>query len=495
VISSSPRRSFLPALWLLVGLNIALVVARGIWHADYVPRLVQGDTLSYATAARNLLAGHGFSVCEQPPYIPDNFRTPLYPALLAALYLVAGAQPWLMIVVQCLLSLLTLWLFVRATDVGFGADVAQLGAYVWALSPLLLTCIHSLITETAFLTLFVASWWCWLLFVMRRRWGALVCAGVLLGLATLCRPAIQYVPLILAPLSALAAWRAAHSWRKTLAAGLLLLVMFGVVVAPWMARNQRALGTWKLSTADGCHYFSQSAILTLRAQFGHAADVTRGGLYNVFFTHYTVSVTQEPYMATYWNFPLAACDDPALLAGVRAALGPVPAGGPIGLSNYVAVSRAQLHAAVAIIMQYPAAYARCVARSTAQLLLMPPWQEVMRLVYPSFDAYAFAQAMAQRDWNHINAMPRTPVVFGIISAVITTAFSVGAIGFALIGFVLMLRGKADICVKLACVLLPAYFMAVTGGYGEARYRVAMLPVLFALTAQGLCWLRSRCSRT
>lgn len=490
-MTAASRKAAVRALLLLLSLNILLVGVRGIWRSAYVPRLVQADAVSYDTAARNMLAGRGFSICDQFPYLPDSFRTPLYPAVLAGLYALVGARPWLMIPVQCLLSLLTLWLFVQATVLLFDEAVARVGAYMWALSPLLLTCVHSLITETLFLTFFVAGWLCWLLFVRQGRWRTLAGAGVLLGVAILARPAAQYVPLVLAPLSAWAAWRRWHARGTALAVAGVLLVTSGAIVAPWLARNYRVFGVWKLSTADGCHYFTQSAVLTLRAQFGQPADVTRGALYDGFFRHYALCVTQESYMALYWGLPSAACTNASLLAGVHGALGPAPAGGPVGLSNYVAMSRAQLQTACAVITRYPLAYARCVARSITQLLLTPPWQEVMRLVYPDVDAHALALALVHRDWPQLAPMPRGAVMFGIVTAAITTAFSIGIVMLALVGVVRLVRGNTDVCIKLACILVPGYFVAVTGGYGEARYRVAMLPIMVALAARGFVWLRDR----
>ena len=64
---------------------LVLVVALALpaWtHPDRL--LAEEDSAEYAQLARNLAGGHGFSQAAQPPYEPDVRRTPVYPAVLAA---------------------------------------------------------------------------------------------------------------------------------------------------------------------------------------------------------------------------------------------------------------------------------------------------------------------------------------------------------------------------------------------------------------------------
>src|SRR5690348_3327991 len=50
----------------------------------------ESDRIWNDAVARNLLAGHGFTASQSEPRIPGVFRTPGYPAFVAAIYYVAG---------------------------------------------------------------------------------------------------------------------------------------------------------------------------------------------------------------------------------------------------------------------------------------------------------------------------------------------------------------------------------------------------------------------
>ena len=47
----------------------------------------------FDSIARNLLAGHGFSIMDDAPWEPDALRTPLYPLVVAAGYTLTGCLP------------------------------------------------------------------------------------------------------------------------------------------------------------------------------------------------------------------------------------------------------------------------------------------------------------------------------------------------------------------------------------------------------------------
>ena len=49
-----------------------------------------GDAEGYATIARNIAEGNGFSWDKNPPYLPNGNRTPGYPLFLALSYILTG---------------------------------------------------------------------------------------------------------------------------------------------------------------------------------------------------------------------------------------------------------------------------------------------------------------------------------------------------------------------------------------------------------------------
>ena len=104
------------------------------------------------------------------------------------------------------------------------------------------------LTEVFYTTLLLAI--CWLL-VVRRGWLAYVCAGLLLGLASLVKAqTLVVVPLIIA----IALLREAGFWRRMpmsalRAAG--LIVLAALVIAPWTIRNERYLGSYVAVSTNG----------------------------------------------------------------------------------------------------------------------------------------------------------------------------------------------------------------------------------------------------
>jgi hypothetical protein len=74
-----------------------------------------GDAPGYTIAARNLAAGHGYSIATHAPYVATDVRVPGYPALLALAFSVSGSH-WMVIVLNAFLgaiSTLLVWYIAR----------------------------------------------------------------------------------------------------------------------------------------------------------------------------------------------------------------------------------------------------------------------------------------------------------------------------------------------------------------------------------------------
>jgi hypothetical protein len=127
----------------------------------------------------------------------------------------------------------------------FAAVGALLAAGLVAVDPLLVRYAAQPMTECVFAALVSAALWP-LAIVLRSpdRWSVGFLAGVLLGLAALCRPTIW--PFVVAAL-AIVAPRSQASFRRfvLMLAGLLLTVL------PWGIRNACVLGQWRITTTHG----------------------------------------------------------------------------------------------------------------------------------------------------------------------------------------------------------------------------------------------------
>ena len=75
---------------------LALVIRVVYGVASVVPhpeRAFQPDSFGYDQLAMNIIQYRVFSMSPEPPLVPDDFRTPVYPGLMALVYLLFGHHP------------------------------------------------------------------------------------------------------------------------------------------------------------------------------------------------------------------------------------------------------------------------------------------------------------------------------------------------------------------------------------------------------------------
>ncbi|MBI5743938.1 MAG: glycosyltransferase family 39 protein [Elusimicrobia bacterium] len=203
-------------------------------------RAVSGDSAQYLELAGSLRTGGGFTSTECGPALPDTFRTPGYPAFLAALELTPWNVPAFAALLQCLFGTLTVmlaWRWLNALAPGRGAALGGL-----LLAADLVYVLHTplLLTETLFMLLFVLSLGFFWPALRQGSARAAALAGLLLGAATLVRPVSVYLPVVLLPFLL--------GNRKAAAAFLLAALL---LPGAWMARNRALTGQFTFSTIGG----------------------------------------------------------------------------------------------------------------------------------------------------------------------------------------------------------------------------------------------------
>lgn len=242
-------------LWVFV-LALALRLA---WVAVIQFRggaLFGPDAASYDQLAVSLLDGHGLAKWDYQGLFSDpdraivvrSFRPPLLPVLLAGIYAVAGHDYLAARVVMALLGAAACVAAMRLARPVFGAPAAALAGFMMAAYPKLIYYSGQIVTETPYVLLLLAAMG---VLLAAGRAGASLwlwpAAGVLLGLATLCRSAL----LGFVPLACLAA--ALGGGRRLRAIGNAALVAggFALVMAPWWGRNAAVHGRFVPATTEG----------------------------------------------------------------------------------------------------------------------------------------------------------------------------------------------------------------------------------------------------
>lgn len=228
-------------LWRLAGLVLIGLVVRLVilWRFSGVGVAIV-DEQQYDQLAVSIVERGEYAFA---PGQLTSIRPPLYPAVVAGVYKVAGVQNYQAVrFVQIAMSLATTGLVYLLARRLYDERAALVAAAIHCFYPSLLGAGALILTEIQFTLLVVG----FLVLVERylstsSRW-ALVGAGVVLGLAALTRSALWlFPPVAVVFILALGSDR---TWLGRAASCAALVLAFAVVLAPWTIRNTRLQQTF-----------------------------------------------------------------------------------------------------------------------------------------------------------------------------------------------------------------------------------------------------------
>ena len=248
------------------------------------------DSLDYDLLARRLVAHARFARDERAPFHPEILRTPAYPVFLATIYAAAGPHPLPgppspgsgngatdhrgEIVAAALagvfLSTTAIALVRRAAREWLPGSSGRLAALLVALDLGAAAYGCFLLTEALFVVLLLLA----LTNLGRLRRGRTardvaaragddsrhaLAVGLLLGLATLCRPIALGLPV-------------AFALGRTRRQAALLLSGAALAVAPWVLRNGLTAGLWNVSSVGSVNLLYHRATAIESAKAGREND-------------------------------------------------------------------------------------------------------------------------------------------------------------------------------------------------------------------------------
>lgn len=237
----------------LFRISVILIILLGAWlrfdtaFSTVVVQPIRADAAKYVSYAYNI---NHFSIYSHAPSsnpgtqtsqpVPDALVTPGYPAFLALL-LGKGEVDWSFVkrvlLAQVILGTLTIWLVYIISRQLMPKPWTLLPTFLTAISPKLIIAGSYLLTETLF-TASLMALYSWLFLSKSRNASRIAIAGgVLLGIAALVRPTLQYaIPFILAGALPLIARGARWKYSIAMCFGFLLMI------APWAIRNSIVTG-------------------------------------------------------------------------------------------------------------------------------------------------------------------------------------------------------------------------------------------------------------
>jgi 4-amino-4-deoxy-L-arabinose transferase-like glycosyltransferase len=202
----------------------------------------------YYETSKNVLEGHGFSCHLLAPYVPYNYGVPGFPLFLDLLLILGHGSYLFLVLTLILIGALTPLLAMSAVRPLFPS-------YKWipifvgiflALEPSHVLISLGFSPETLFMPVFIFFVITFFRYLESRSTRYAYGAGLFLGIATLIKPTVQYLPLV-AVLFVL--WQRRHIIDKKLANQLaIFMLVFVAMIAPWVGMNWYRYGAISLST-------------------------------------------------------------------------------------------------------------------------------------------------------------------------------------------------------------------------------------------------------
>jgi len=203
-----------------LAVRLAFIVVHGV--------IITPDSSEYWVLSRNLVRFHSFSTSASAPVEPSIARPPVYPLFLA-MFPTTGAGAVAQAALDALVCVMLFPLASRVVRPPFAAAVALL----YALHPGAIAQSAAILSEVSFTALLVAAVFFTVIAAERASAALALCAGALLGAATLSR-SIGVIYVI-----AVGVVLVLRRFRTT---AVVVVIVAAVVVAPWIVRSSRVVG-------------------------------------------------------------------------------------------------------------------------------------------------------------------------------------------------------------------------------------------------------------
>ena len=249
--------------WLIIIFVVALLLRLFLLSVnvsnspDFISA-IKGDD-GYYEISYNLVTGNGFSYDTDGAFRPNPLRPPLYPYLIAALLHLTGSYLFVILVQVITGSLIPVLGYVIAKKFLTSSKIALAIGLLLALEPYSILMSVIFYTETLFTLLFLIFIYFLFLFIRTNSTSDLVWTSVFLALSVLVKPTVQFLPLLF-PL--LLMWKHRTILSKSiLKKTLILWIIFGAIIAPWLYRNYVEFGKVGMSAQPAFNayvYFAPS---------------------------------------------------------------------------------------------------------------------------------------------------------------------------------------------------------------------------------------------
>jgi 4-amino-4-deoxy-L-arabinose transferase-like glycosyltransferase len=227
------------AIVLALAIRIVFFFALQPWDEEVIKTKILFKDGEYHRLALEIIHNGSF---------PSASRTPGYPVFLALLYMLFGVKIWGVALVQILLDVITVTLtYFLAMEMLDSKPAAKVAAFLYAASFLPAFYTSKIMTETLFTFLFILSILILIRSLKRGGVGGFAIAGILMGLAALVRPILQYYMVIVVFFTMCTGLPI----RRKLQMSAAIILVFAAVVSVWGFRNYFMYDHFALTTIKG----------------------------------------------------------------------------------------------------------------------------------------------------------------------------------------------------------------------------------------------------
>jgi 4-amino-4-deoxy-L-arabinose transferase-like glycosyltransferase len=199
------------------------------------------DPAEYDAVAWNLARGLGFSLASPSGSLyPSAVSPPLLPWIVSLLYAVVGHRYLAALLLQCVLAALAPLLLAALGGSLFDRRVGLVAGWLCVVHPVLVFFSAHLLTENLLVTTQLLALWLSVRWVERARAGRALGAGLAWGVASLARPTVLLLPVVVLGW-AWGALRGRLAPVRRLGQAALLLLGLALAIGPWTLRNALVL--------------------------------------------------------------------------------------------------------------------------------------------------------------------------------------------------------------------------------------------------------------
>jgi 4-amino-4-deoxy-L-arabinose transferase-like glycosyltransferase len=210
----------------------------------------------------------------------DQFRVPGYFVFVGAIYKVFGMRPYVVILFQIFLSLISIFITYRICLLFGQREIGTIAALLYALDLHSVFLTYEILTETLFVLLFLIAVYYFFKGLLKKDFSLMMASSLFLGLSALTRGVLTLYPAVIF-FMILFFIKADWIWKlKTMFSySLIFIFLMGL----WSYRNHKVYNSWQLTTEGGFALAMYNAAITkaevthqnpdsVRVKFQEAAD-------------------------------------------------------------------------------------------------------------------------------------------------------------------------------------------------------------------------------